>query len=101
MRDFGSAGAFTFTVAAQDGIRVYVDVSCKTDLWKNVSTTVRKTVNVTVPSDRHTLGRDPIDGVRHLGPLALSGVSVAGAAPGAARPRRKPWQRCVVRDVGS
>ncbi|WP_327117051.1 PA14 domain-containing protein [Streptomyces sp. NBC_01341] len=57
-RDFGSGGPFTFTASAQDGIRVYVDNVRKVDLWKNVSATVRKTVDVTVPSGRHTLRID-------------------------------------------
>ncbi|WP_406515392.1 PA14 domain-containing protein [Streptomyces sp. NBC_00873] len=57
-RDFGSGGPFTFTVSAQDGIRVYLDGVRKIDLWKNVSTTVKKTVNVTIPSGKHTLRVD-------------------------------------------
>ncbi|MEV2210975.1 PA14 domain-containing protein [Streptomyces sp. NPDC050997] len=57
-RDFGSGGPFTFTAAAQDGIRVYLDGVRKVDLWKNVSTTVKKTVNVTIPSGSHTLRVD-------------------------------------------
>ncbi|WP_329038867.1 PA14 domain-containing protein [Streptomyces sp. NBC_00178] len=57
-RDFGSGGPFSFTASAQDGVRVYVDNVRKVDLWKNVSATVRKTVNVTVPSGRHTLRVD-------------------------------------------
>ncbi|MEU6229617.1 PA14 domain-containing protein [Streptomyces sp. NPDC047042] len=57
-RDFGSGGPFALTGAAQDGIRVYVDGVRKIDLWKNVSSTVKKTVNVTVPSGKHTLRVD-------------------------------------------
>ncbi|WP_086732899.1 fibronectin type III domain-containing protein [Streptomyces glaucescens] len=57
-RDFGSGGPFAFSAAAQDGIRVYLDGVRKVDLWKNVSTTARKTVNVTIPSGRHTLRVD-------------------------------------------
>lgn len=57
-RDFGSGGPFTLSVAAQDGIRVYVDSSRKVDLWKNGSTTTKKTVNVTIPTGRHTLRVD-------------------------------------------
>ncbi|MFD1276002.1 PA14 domain-containing protein [Streptomyces kaempferi] len=49
-RDFGSGGPFTLSVAVQDGIRVYVDSSRKVDLWKNGSTTTKKTVNVTIPA---------------------------------------------------
>ncbi|KOV61220.1 cellulose 1,4-beta-cellobiosidase family protein [Streptomyces sp. NRRL WC-3618] len=57
-RDFGSGGPFALTAATQDGIRVYVDGNRKIDLWRNVSTTVRKTVNVTIPSGKHTLRID-------------------------------------------
>jgi fibronectin type 3 domain-containing protein len=57
-RDFGSGGPFTFTAAAQDGIRVYVDGVRKIDLWRNVSSTVSKTLNLTLPSGRHTLRID-------------------------------------------
>lgn len=57
-RDFGSGGPFSFTASAQDGVRVYLDGKLRIDLWKNVSTTVRKTVNVTMPADKHTLRID-------------------------------------------
>ncbi|MFJ4849099.1 MULTISPECIES: PA14 domain-containing protein [unclassified Streptomyces] len=57
-RDFGSGGPFTFTAAARDGIRVYVDSSLKINLWKDVSTTQTKTLNLTVPKGRHTLRVD-------------------------------------------
>lgn len=57
-RDFGSGGPFALPVASQDGIRVYLDGSRKVDLWKNVSTTQKKTVNVSVPAGRHTLRID-------------------------------------------
>ncbi|SDO56833.1 PA14 domain-containing protein [Streptomyces sp. cf386] len=57
-RDFGSGGPFSLTASAQDGIRVYLDGKLKIDLWKNVSTTVRKTVNVTIPADKHSLRVD-------------------------------------------
>ncbi|WP_189931090.1 fibronectin type III domain-containing protein [Streptomyces aurantiogriseus] len=57
-RDFGSGGPFTFTAAAQDGIRVYVDGVRKIDLWKNVSSTVARTLNLTIPSGKHTLRVD-------------------------------------------
>ncbi|MFI5548945.1 fibronectin type III domain-containing protein [Streptomyces sp. NPDC051738] len=57
-RDFGSGGPFSFSASAQDGIRVYLDGKLRIDLWKNVSTTVRKTVNVTIPADKHTLRVD-------------------------------------------
>ncbi|MFD5557019.1 hypothetical protein ACFWIA_24665 [Streptomyces sp. NPDC127068] len=42
-----SAGA-TRGTEARDGIRVYVDGVRKVDLWRDVSRTVKKTVNVTV-----------------------------------------------------
>ncbi|MEU6229623.1 PA14 domain-containing protein [Streptomyces sp. NPDC047042] len=57
-RDFGSGGPFALVAAAQDGIRVYVDGTRKVDLWKNVSSTVKKNVNVTVPAGKHTLRVD-------------------------------------------
>ncbi|MEV0641858.1 PA14 domain-containing protein [Streptomyces sp. NPDC050619] len=57
-RDFGSGGPFSFAASAQDGIRVYLDGVRKVDLWRNVSSTVTKTVNVTIPSGLHTLRVD-------------------------------------------
>ncbi|MER6348168.1 fibronectin type III domain-containing protein [Streptomyces sp. NPDC001595] len=57
-RDFGSGGPFSFAASAQDGVRVYLDGVRKIDLWKNVSTTAKQTVNVTIPSGRHTLRVD-------------------------------------------
>ncbi|MEU9657715.1 fibronectin type III domain-containing protein [Streptomyces chartreusis] len=60
-RDFGSGGPFAFTASALDGIRVYLDGSRKVDLWKNTSTTVSKTVNVTVPAGKHTLRIDYVN----------------------------------------
>ncbi|MFI0987641.1 hypothetical protein [Streptomyces exfoliatus] len=54
-RDFGSGGPFTLTAEAQDGIRVHVDGVRKIDLWKNVSSTQKKTVNVTIPAGRHSI----------------------------------------------
>ncbi|MEU6340661.1 PA14 domain-containing protein [Streptomyces sp. NPDC046977] len=57
-RDFGSGGPFTFTASSRDGIRVYLDGVRKVDLWKNVSTTVSRTANVTVPAGKHTLRVD-------------------------------------------
>jgi hypothetical protein len=57
-RDFGSGGPFALAAEAQDGIRVYVDGKRKIDLWKNVSTTQKKSVNVTIPAGKHTLRVD-------------------------------------------
>lgn len=57
-RDFGSGGPFTFTASAQDGMRVYLDGVRKINVWKNVSATVKKTVNVTIPKGKHTLRFD-------------------------------------------
>ncbi|WP_308798326.1 PA14 domain-containing protein [Streptomyces sp. UH6] len=57
-RDFGSGGPFTFTASSRDGIRLYLDGVRKVDLWKNVSTTVSKTVNLTIPSGKHSLRID-------------------------------------------
>ncbi|MFF4760005.1 PA14 domain-containing protein [Streptomyces sp. NPDC001292] len=60
-RNFGSGGPFAFGVAAQDGIRVYLDGKRRVDLWKNVSSTVSRTVNVTIPSGTHTLRVDYVN----------------------------------------
>ncbi|MFC3573679.1 fibronectin type III domain-containing protein [Streptomyces yaanensis] len=93
-RDFGSGGPFAFSAAAQDGIRVYLDGTRKVDLWKNVSSTVKKTVNVTIPSGKHTLRIDYVNWtgtanvafgyaprtsatVDKVKPLAPTGISVA------------------------
>ncbi|GGQ90576.1 PA14 domain-containing protein [Streptomyces aurantiogriseus] len=57
-RDFGSGGPFALSASGLDGIRVYLDGVRKIDLWKNTSTTVSRTVNVTVPSGKHTLRVD-------------------------------------------
>ncbi|MGW3955536.1 transposase family protein, partial [Streptomyces sp. NPDC004752] len=54
-RDFGSGGPFTFTASGQDGIRVYLDGVRKIDLWKNGTTTVSKTVTLTIPRGTHVL----------------------------------------------
>jgi fibronectin type 3 domain-containing protein len=60
-RDFGSGGPFALAATGLDGIRVYVDGVRKIDLWKNVSTTVSKTVNVTIPQGKHTLRVDYVN----------------------------------------
>ncbi|WP_369247990.1 PA14 domain-containing protein [Streptomyces sp. R41] len=60
-RDFGSGGPFSLPVSTQDGIRVYLDGTRKVDLWKNVSTTQTKTVNITIPSGKHTLRIDYVN----------------------------------------
>ncbi|MCD7440624.1 cellulose 1,4-beta-cellobiosidase [Streptomyces lincolnensis] len=60
-RDFGSGGPFALAASGLDGIRVYVDGVRKIDLWKNVSTTVSKTVNVTIPSGKHTVRVDYVN----------------------------------------
>ncbi|MFK0023665.1 fibronectin type III domain-containing protein [Streptomyces sp. NPDC090798] len=57
-RDFGSGGPFTLTAEARDGIRVYLDGARKISLWKDVSTTQKKTVNLAVPAGKHTLRVD-------------------------------------------
>ncbi|WP_225827219.1 fibronectin type III domain-containing protein [Streptomyces naphthomycinicus] len=57
-RDFGSGGLFRLSASTQDGIRVYVDGIRKIDLWKNVSSTVGKTVDLTIPAGKHTLRVD-------------------------------------------
>ncbi|WP_326579864.1 pectinesterase family protein [Streptomyces sp. NBC_00481] len=60
-RDFGSGGPFTLTVTARDGIRVYVDGEREVSIWKNVSSTRRKTVDLTIPSGQHTLRVDYVN----------------------------------------
>ncbi|MFC8350189.1 fibronectin type III domain-containing protein [Streptomyces sp. NPDC057280] len=60
-RDFGSGGPFALAASGLDGIRVYVDGVRRIDLWKNTTTTVSKTVNVTVPSGKHTLRVDYVN----------------------------------------
>ncbi|MFF3559114.1 PA14 domain-containing protein [Streptomyces sp. NPDC002574] len=58
-RDFGSGGPLTFTASATDGVRVYLDGVRKIDLWKSTGDTARsKSVNLTVPSGKHTLRVD-------------------------------------------
>ncbi|MFF2217612.1 PA14 domain-containing protein [Streptomyces antibioticus] len=57
-RDFGSGGPFRLSAATQDGMRVYIDGVRKINLWKNVSTTVRKTLDLTIPAGKHTLRVD-------------------------------------------
>ncbi|MEU6373499.1 PA14 domain-containing protein [Streptomyces sp. NPDC046909] len=60
-RDFGSGGPFSLAASGLDGIRVYVDGVRKISLWKNTSSTVSKTVNVTIPSGKHTLRVDYVN----------------------------------------
>ncbi|MGW4030529.1 PA14 domain-containing protein [Streptomyces sp. NPDC004838] len=61
-RDFGSGGPFTFTVSATDGVRVYLDGARKIDLWKGTGDAARsKSVNLTVPSGKHTLRVDYVN----------------------------------------
>ncbi|WP_328439491.1 PA14 domain-containing protein [Streptomyces sp. NBC_00444] len=60
-RDFGSGGPFALNASALDGIRVYVDGVRKIDLWKNVSSTVTKTVNLTIPSGKHSIRVDYVN----------------------------------------
>ncbi|MFE2540555.1 PA14 domain-containing protein [Actinacidiphila glaucinigra] len=57
-RDFGSGGPFRLAAATQDGMRVYVDGVRKINLWKNVSSTARKTVDLTIPAGKHTIRVD-------------------------------------------
>ncbi|KPI04180.1 PA14 domain protein [Actinobacteria bacterium OK074] len=61
-RDFGSGGPFAFAVSATDGVRVYLDGVRKIDLWKNTGDSARgKSVNLTVPSGKHTLRVDYVN----------------------------------------
>ncbi|MFI9152866.1 fibronectin type III domain-containing protein [Streptomyces sp. NPDC053367] len=57
-RNFGSGGPFDLSIAVQDGARVYLDGTRKIDLWRNVTSTQRKTVRLTVPRGTHTLRVD-------------------------------------------
>ncbi|MDX2703969.1 PA14 domain-containing protein [Streptomyces sp. PA03-6a] len=115
-RDFGSGGPFTFTVSARDGIRVYLDGVRKIDLWKNVSATVKKTVNVTIPSGKHTFRVDFVNwtgaanvkyaytprtsvDVDRVRPLAPAGAAVSyDTATGAAK---LTWSRNREMDLGN
>ncbi|WP_299535276.1 PA14 domain-containing protein [uncultured Streptomyces sp.] len=93
-RDFGSGGPFTFTASGQDGIRVHLDGVRKIDLWKNGTTTVSKTVNLTIPKGTHTLRVDYVnwtgsaavtfaytprtgEGVDKVAPLTPGGATIA------------------------
>ncbi|WP_327176886.1 PA14 domain-containing protein [Streptomyces sp. NBC_01335] len=60
-RDFGSGGPFTLAASALDGVRVYLDGVRKIDIWKNGSATVSKSVNLTIPSGKHTLRVDYVN----------------------------------------
>ncbi|MGV9558842.1 fibronectin type III domain-containing protein [Streptomyces sp. NPDC003522] len=60
-RDFGSGGPFTLASSGLDGIRVYVDGHLKINLWKNTSTAVGKTLNLTLGQGRHTLRVDYVN----------------------------------------
>ncbi|MDC0769493.1 PA14 domain-containing protein [Streptomyces sp. HD] len=61
-RDFGSGGPFTFTASATDGVRVYLDGTRKIDLWQGTGDTPRsKSVNLTVPSGKHTIRVDHVN----------------------------------------
>ncbi|MEU1268234.1 PA14 domain-containing protein [Streptomyces sp. NPDC005799] len=93
-RDFGSGGPFEFTASGQDGIRVYLDGLRKIDLWKNGSSTVSRTVDLTIPRGTHTLRIDYVNwngaaavkfaytprtsaAVDHVAPLTPTGLSIA------------------------
>ncbi|WP_299529813.1 PA14 domain-containing protein [uncultured Streptomyces sp.] len=60
-RDFGSGGPFALSASAIDGVRVYLDGKRKIDVWKNGSATVSKSVNLTIPSGKHTLRVDYVN----------------------------------------
>lgn len=60
-RDFGSGGPFAFSVSGLDGIRVYLDGKRKINLWKNGTSTVSKTLNLTIPIGKHTLRVDHVN----------------------------------------
>ncbi|GAA2768852.1 hypothetical protein GCM10010103_78960 [Streptomyces paradoxus] len=50
-----AAGREEFTAIAQDGIRVHIDVVRKINPWKDVSTRVKKIINLTIPSGKPKL----------------------------------------------
>ncbi|MEU5219597.1 PA14 domain-containing protein [Streptomyces sp. NPDC020807] len=96
-RNFGSGGPFDLTVAVQDGARVYLDGVRKIDIWRDVSTTQKKTVRLTVPKGTHTLRVDfvawtgtanvsfaytPVIGTTYdrVAPLAPTGVKAVYSA---------------------
>jgi hypothetical protein len=54
-RDFGSGGPFAFSTAVRDGIRVHFDGHREISLWKDVTTTQKKSVKVTIPKGKHTI----------------------------------------------
>ncbi|WP_317444511.1 fibronectin type III domain-containing protein [Streptomyces collinus] len=60
-RDFGSGGPFRLSVTGRDGIRVHLDGTREIDLWKNGSSPVRGSVDVTVPAGKHTLRVDYVN----------------------------------------
>ncbi|MEE1942409.1 PA14 domain-containing protein [Streptomyces sp. TRM 70361] len=113
-RDFGSGGPFSLTASSRDGIRVYVDGVRRISLWKNVSTTVSKTVNLTVPAGKHTIRVDYVNWTGHANvkfayaprtaasvdkvrPLTPTGVSVAYDA--AAGRTRLTWAKSKEMDL--
>ncbi|MEF9885977.1 fibronectin type III domain-containing protein [Streptomyces sp. P9-A4] len=57
-RDFGSGGPFALSVAARDGVRVYLDGVRKYSVWTDLATVRAGTVNLTIPQGRHTLRVD-------------------------------------------
>ncbi|MFJ7990375.1 PA14 domain-containing protein [Streptomyces sp. NPDC096351] len=57
-RNFGSGGPFDLNLAVQDGARVYLDGVRKIDLWRNVTSTQKKTLRLTIPRGSHTLRVD-------------------------------------------
>ena len=98
-RDFGSGGPFAFAASGQDGIRVYLDGVREIDLWKNGSSTVSKTVNLTVPQGTHTLR---VDYVNWTGTAAVkfgytprTGATVDRVAP------LTPTGLAIARDAGA
>ncbi|MFB7044260.1 MULTISPECIES: PA14 domain-containing protein [unclassified Streptomyces] len=57
-RNFGSGGPFDLNLAVQDGARVYLDGKRKIDLWRDVTSTQKKTLRLTVPRGIHSLRVD-------------------------------------------
>lgn len=96
-RNFGSGGPFDLNVAVQDGARVYLDGERKIDMWRNVTSTQKGTLRLTVPRGIHTLrvdfaavtgaadvsfGYAPVIGAAYdkVAPLAPAGLKATYAA---------------------
>ncbi|WP_328914210.1 MULTISPECIES: fibronectin type III domain-containing protein [unclassified Streptomyces] len=91
-RDFGGGGPFNLSVAGQDGIRVWIDSKRYINLWRDYSSTQRKTVRVIVPAGSHTLRVD------YFAATGKANVSV-GLAPATTSDRTAPAAPTAVKAV--